>query len=179
MPAKGKSDNKTKQQTANGSETKAKKSENGSDKKSDKSQSKAGKAEKQSAEKSTAKVPSIKSLTKILADNLTTADPETALEQIQEWETALKASDDKEIKAIAKELKKLAKMVKDEASEAEFADLFVELGERVNEAADSADKEIQEQLQEIGEALLGAADYLDTIEEEYLDEEEEIEEEIQ
>ncbi|MBW4621896.1 MAG: hypothetical protein KME17_21350 [Cyanosarcina radialis HA8281-LM2] len=176
MPAKGKSDKKTKQQTANGSETKANKSENGSAKKSDKSQSK---AEKSSAEKSTDKIPSIKSLTKTLEGDLTTADPEAALQQIEEWEAALKASDDKEIKAIAKEFKKLTKMVKDEASEAEFADLFVELGERVNEAADSADEEIQEQLQEIGDALLGAADYLDTIEEEYIDEEEEIEEEAE
>jgi hypothetical protein len=141
MATKGKSENKNKQQTANGSGPKAEKSESNSSHKSDKTQSK--------AEKSTAKIPKIDSLTKILEGDLTSVDPKTALQQIEEWEAVLKESDDKEFKAIAKDLKQMAKLLENEAAEAEFADLFVELGEGVNDAADSADEEMQEKRAEI------------------------------
>jgi hypothetical protein len=140
--------------------------ENGENKSKEKSE---GKAAKQKSD-STPELPDMDALASILKDDLIAIESEEAIVCVKEWQAFLQASKDDDLKAIAKDLKRLEKLLKDDAETSEFSELLEQMGEGVMELEIDAADDIYSQLQAIGTSLIAAADALEAGESDLMDE---------
>ncbi|AFY96111.1 hypothetical protein [Chamaesiphon minutus] len=96
----------------------------------------------------------IASLSQALQGDLSTLDPDTALETIDTFHSLLKQSKQPEAKELASGLKDLQKLLKrKEPSGHELGDLIVHLGEQTIEIAGDVDKGLKTPLQQLGKQL--------------------------
>jgi uncharacterized phage infection (PIP) family protein YhgE len=117
---------------------------------------KAPTASKSSATESTGDEPTqkLESLLQALQGDLSTLDPDNALETIDEFQSLLKQSKQPEAKEIASGLKDLQKLLKrKEQSGHELGELIRHLGEQTTEIAADADKALKTTLQQLGKQL--------------------------
>lgn len=96
----------------------------------------------------------LESLSQALQGDLSTLDPDNALETIDEFQSLLKQSKQPEAKEIASGLKDLQKLLKrKEPSGHELGELISHLGEQTTEIATDADKALKTTLQHLGKQL--------------------------
>jgi hypothetical protein len=96
----------------------------------------------------------LESLLQALQGDLSTLDPDTALETIDTFHRLLKQSKQPEAKELASGLKDLQKLLKrKEPSGHELGELIAHLGEQTIEIAADADKGIKTPLQQLGKQL--------------------------
>ncbi|WP_309737736.1 MULTISPECIES: hypothetical protein [unclassified Chamaesiphon] len=96
----------------------------------------------------------IASLSQALEGDLSTLDPDTALESIEAFQSLLKQSKQPEAKEIASGLKELQKLLKrPEPSGHELGELISHLGEQTIEIAADTDKALKTPLQHLGKQL--------------------------
>jgi translation initiation factor 2B subunit (eIF-2B alpha/beta/delta family) len=96
----------------------------------------------------------IDSLSQSLQGDLSTLDPDTALESIEAFQSLLKQSKQPEAKEIASGLKELQKLLKrPEPSGHELGELIGHLGEQTIEIAADTDKALKTPLQHLGKQL--------------------------
>ena len=98
--------------------------------------------------------PDIAGLIEILHGDVTSIEPETAIESISAWQAVLKGSKDegsKEISNSLKELKHLLGLKK--ADPAKIAEVLAQLGDQTDQAADQAERGTKGQVRDLGKAL--------------------------
>lgn len=122
---------------------------------SEESDSKPAKAKKESDdEPEAAEGSDLHELLEALEGDVTSLEPEAAIEVIDEWHDALKGSKDEGLKAINHGLTELKKQLKRSKPDgAKLGELLVELGEQTEAAADAAERGTKGQLQKVGKAL--------------------------
>lgn len=98
--------------------------------------------------------PDISELIEVLHGDVTSIDPEGAIASIDEWQAALKGSDDEGLKAISNHLKELKKLLGGKRTKAsEIGAVLVQLGEETNKAGDEAERGNKGNLHNLGKAL--------------------------
>ena len=96
----------------------------------------------------------LESLLQALQGDLSTLDPDNALETIDQFQSLLKQSKQPEAKEIASGLKDLQKLLKrKEPSGHELGELIRHLGEQTTDSAADADKALKPTLQHLGKQL--------------------------
>ena len=96
----------------------------------------------------------IAALSQALQGDLSTLDPDAALESIESFQSLLKQSKQPEAKELASGLKELQKLLKrPEPSGHELGELIGHLGEQTSEIAADADKVLKTPLQHLGKQL--------------------------
>lgn len=121
----------------------------------EKEQKTAKKSDANAAESDADNAPDIESLTEILHGDITEIEPEEAIDSIDEWVDFLKGHKEdnvKELSASLKELKKLLKGKKTEASE--IAEVLAKLGEQTNAIGDEAGRGVKGPVHTLGKALI-------------------------
>lgn len=98
--------------------------------------------------------PDISELIEVLHGDVTSIDPEGAIASIDEWQAALKGSDNEGLKEISNHLKELKKLLGGKRTKAsEIGAVLVQLGEETNKAGDEAERGQKGHLHNLGKAL--------------------------
>ena len=99
--------------------------------------------------------PDIESLTEILHGDITEVEPEEAVNSIDEWVDFLKGHKEDNVKELSASLKELKKLVKGKKSEAsEIAAVLAKLGEQTNAVGDEAGRGVKGPVHTLGKALI-------------------------
>jgi ABC-type transporter Mla subunit MlaD len=107
--------------------------------------------------------PDLGALLEALEGGVTALDPEAAIAVIDQWEAALKDTKDKPLKEVSSSLKELKKLLKGKKTEAsELGEVLTKLGEQTTEAAAEAERGTKGQLQKVGKALSKVGQSLDS-----------------
>ncbi|MER3478229.1 MAG: hypothetical protein C4287_19410 [Leptolyngbya sp. ERB_1_2] len=115
----------------------------------------AKKADASAADSEVDNAPDIESLTEVLHSDITEIEPAEAIDLIDEWVDFLKGHKEdniKELSASLKELKKLLKGKKTEASE--IVEVLAKLGEQTNAIGDEAGRGVKGPVHTLGKALI-------------------------
>ncbi|MBE9013515.1 hypothetical protein IQ250_25305 [Pseudanabaenaceae cyanobacterium LEGE 13415] len=121
----------------------------------EKEQKTAKKSDSAAAENDVDNAPDIESLTEVLHSDATEVEPEEAIDSIDEWVDFLKGHKEdniKELSASLKELKKLLKGKKTEASQ--IVEALAKLGEQTNAIGDEAARGVKGPVHTLGKALI-------------------------
>lgn len=121
----------------------------------EKEQKTAKKSDSASVENDLDNAPDIESLTEILHSDATEVESEEAIDSIDEWVDFLKGHKEdniKELSASLKELKKLLKAKKTEASQ--VVEVLQKLGEQTNAIGDEAGRGVKGPVHTLGKALI-------------------------
>lgn len=109
---------------------------------------------KNTSQKDTSEIlEKIESLSSALKGDLTTIEPDAAMEMIDEWYKLLNKSKEPEFKEIATGLKEVQKLLKTEDAGHELGELICHLGEQINDVSEDAEKELKKGLQALGKQL--------------------------
>jgi type I site-specific restriction-modification system R (restriction) subunit len=109
---------------------------------------------KNTSDKDTSEIlEKIDALSNVLKGDLTSIEPNAALETIDEWYKLLNKSKEPEIKEIATGLKEMQKLLKTEDAGHELGELICHLGEQITDVSADADKELKKGLQALGKQL--------------------------
>ena len=102
--------------------------------------------------------PDVDSLAETLHGYLTEIEPGDAIESVDLWVNFLKGHKEDNVKELSASLKELKKLLKGKKSEAsEIADVLEQLGEQTTAIGDEAGKGVKGPLHKIGKALAQAA----------------------
>lgn len=121
----------------------------------EKEQKTAKKSDSAAVENDVDNAPDIESLTEILHSDATEIESEEAIDSIDEWVDFLKGHKEdnvKELSASLKELKKLLKAKKTEASQ--IVEALQKLGEQTNAIGDEAGRGVKGPVHTLGKALI-------------------------
>ena len=102
--------------------------------------------------------PDVDSLVEVLHGDLTEIESDDAIESVDLWVNFLKGHKEDNIKELAASLKELKKLLKGKKSEAsEIADVLEQLGEQTTAIGDEAGRGVKGPLHKVGKALAQAA----------------------
>ena len=102
--------------------------------------------------------PDVDSLVEVLHGDLTEIESDDAIESVDMWVNFLKGHKEEAVKELAASLKELKKLLKGKKSEAsEIADVLEQLGEQTTAIGDEAGRGIKGPLHKVGKALAQAA----------------------
>jgi hypothetical protein len=108
--------------------------------------------------------PDAESLVEILHGDVTEIEPSEAIGQIDLWINFLKGHKEENIKEISSSLKELKKLLKGKKSEAsQIAEVLSQLGEQTNAIGDEAERGVKGPLHKVGKALIHAAGKIEKI----------------
>ena len=93
------------------------------------------------------------SLSEVLANDVSSVEPEGAFALIDEWHTLVQSSKGAEFKEVASGLKELQKLLKQDDAAHEMGELLSHLGTQTTEMAADADKGIKRSLKHLGKQL--------------------------
>ena len=120
----------------------------------EKEQKTANKSESSAAESDADNTPDVESLIEILHGDITEVEPEQAIDSIDEWVDFLKGHKEDHIKELSASLKELKKLVKGKKTEAsEIAAALTKLGEQTNAIGDEAGRGVKGPVHTLGKAL--------------------------
>ncbi len=96
----------------------------------------------------------LEELIETLNGDLTSVEPEAALDSVDQWHSLLNKAKEPELKEIATSLKQLQKLLKSGKADAhEIGEVLEQLGEQTSECASEADKGTKTTLQKLGKQL--------------------------
>ncbi|MBD2078947.1 hypothetical protein [Leptolyngbya sp. FACHB-17] len=113
------------------------------------------KTAKQSANSEVDNAPDIESLTEILHGDPTEIESEEAIDSIDEWVDFLKGHKEENIKELSASLKELKKLLKGKKTEAsQIVEVLAKLGEQTNAIGDEAGRGVKGPMHTLGKALI-------------------------
>lgn len=102
--------------------------------------------------------PDAEALAEILHGDVTEVESDAAIGQIDLWVNFLKGHKEENVKEISSSLKELKKLLKGKKSEAtEIAEVLSKLGEQTNAIGDEAERGVKGPLHKVGKALIQAS----------------------
>ncbi|NEQ26334.1 MAG: hypothetical protein F6K28_46330 [Microcoleus sp. SIO2G3] len=108
----------------------------------------------QSTQENQQQTPDIAELIQVLHGDVTSIDPEGAIASIDEWQAALKGTQDEGLKEISNHLKELKKLLGGKRTKAaDIGAVLIQLGEETNKAGDEAERGNKGNLHNLGKAL--------------------------
>jgi hypothetical protein len=114
-----------------------------------------GSAQKTGEESNVDNAPDVESLTEILHGDPTEIDADEALDSIDEWVDFLKGHKEENIKELSASLKELKKLLKGKKTEAsEIASVLATLGEQTTAIGDEAARGVKGPLHTLGKAMI-------------------------
>lgn len=108
--------------------------------------------------------PDAEALAEILHGDLTEVEPDAAIGQLDLWVNFLKGHKEENVKEISNSLKELKKLLKGKKSDAsEIAEVLGNLGEQTNAIGDDAERGVKGPLHKVGKALIQASHKLEKL----------------
>lgn len=102
-------------------------------------------------------VPDIESAAEFLQGDVTEVESDAAIDAIEEWVDFLKGHKEDGIKDLSASLKELKKLLKGKKSEAtDIAEVLHKLGEQTNAIGDEAERGVKGPLHKLGKGLIAA-----------------------
>lgn len=121
----------------------------------EKEQKTAKKSESKSTDSELNNAPDIESLTEVLHSDITEVEPEQAIDSIDEWVDFLKGHKEENIKELSASLKELKKLLKGKKTEAsQIVEVLAKLGEQTNAIGDEAERGVKGPAHTLGKALI-------------------------
>lgn len=108
--------------------------------------------------------PEVDSLVEVLHGDVTEIEADTAIESIDVWVNFLKGHKEENVKELSASLKELKKLLKGKKTEAsEIAEVLEQLGEQTTAIGDDSGKGIKGPLHKVGKALAQAAKKIEKV----------------
>lgn len=108
--------------------------------------------------------PDIESAAEFLHGDVTEVESDAAIDAIEEWVDFLKGHKEDGIKDLTASLKELKKLLKGKKSEAtDIAEVLHKLGEQTNAIGDEAERGVKGPLHKLGKALIAAGGKIEKI----------------
>ena len=108
--------------------------------------------------------PEVDSLVEVLHGDVTEIEADTAIESIDVWVNFLKGHKEENVKELSASLKELKKLLKGKKTEAsEIAEVLEQLGEQTTAIEDDSGKGIKGPLHKVGKALAQAAKKIEKV----------------
>ncbi len=121
----------------------------------EKEQKTAKKSDSTAAESEANNTPDIESLTEILHSDITEIESDAAIDSIDEWVDFLKGHKEDNIKELSASLKELKKLLKGKKTEASaIVEALSKLGEQTNAIGDEAGRGVKGPVHTLGKALI-------------------------